>query len=440
MKIGSGPKKALFITLFLLFLGVQVTATGGDPFFPIAALKPEMKGEGYTVFSATKVESFPVEIVGIMEGSGSLSHLILVKLTGGQVVAAGMSGSPVFIGGKLVGAIGYGFENADPRYAIVTPIEEMLALWDRAPDETFHFTEGGLPGYDGVALGEGPAEGPWLRARPVATPLFLSSYRPLADNYLLATLQERGAYLVYPERPTAGQGLIAALQPLAFAGKYSRHFDSASLQPGSALTLTLAEGDYQATALGTLTWREQDKFFGFGHSFLNKGRVEYGVGSAEILDVIDSPYFPFKVGIASSSLGRVLQDRRAGVAGEFGVLPRMIPVTTEVTDEITGISREYAFTVVNDEDLFPGLVLAGVLDTIDRTIDRIGPGTANIYFELNGANFPSFQRENLFYGDDVAAAALLEFAEMIRVITENEFIKPEFTGIKLSIKVNGERR
>src|SRR5690606_1821782 len=107
MKIGIGPKRALMIAVFLLFLGTQVSAE--DPFFPLSALKPGMKGQGFTVFSGTEVEAFPVEIVGLMEGSGTLSHLVLVKLTGGQTVAAGMSGSPVFIGGKLVGAIGYGF-------------------------------------------------------------------------------------------------------------------------------------------------------------------------------------------------------------------------------------------------------------------------------------------------------------------------------------------
>lgn len=439
MKIGSGSKKALLLILLMLALGTQVIAE--QPFFPLAELKPGMKGQGYTVFSGTKVEPFPIEVVGIMEGRGALSRLVLIKLTGGQMVAAGMSGSPVFIDGKLVGAIGYGFENADSRYAIVTPIDEMLSLWRRQEEETFTFTRGGLPGYAGVTLGKVPPEGSWLVARPVATPLFLSGYGARAGEYLLTALKKQGALLSFRGRASSYPGLIPALQPLALTAPGAETtWDWSALQPGSALSLTLVEGDYKVTALGTLTWREGNRFLGFGHSFMNKGWVEYGVGSASIIDVIDSREFPFKLGVASPSFGRVSQDRSAGIAGEFGVLPRTVRVETEVTDEATGEVRNFAFTVVNDEDLLPGLVLSGVLDTIDRTLDRIGPGTAQVYFELNGANFSSFQRENLFYGQDVAAAALLELAEMLQVVTGNEFVRPELTGVKLSVKISPEQR
>ena len=91
------------------------------------------------------------------------------------------------------------------------------------------------------------------------------------------------------------------------------------------------------------------------------------------------------------------------------------------------------------EDLLPGLVLAGVIDTIDRTLDRIGPGTANVYFELNGDNFPLFQRENLFCGPDVAAVALQELGEILRVITGNEYVHPELTNVNVQVKIKPEQ-
>jgi hypothetical protein len=114
-------------------------------------------------------------------------------------------------------------------------------------------------------------------------------------------------------------------------------------------------------------------------------------------------------------------------------------VTTEVTDEESGLVRNYTFAVVNEEDLLPGLVLAGVIDTIDRTLDRIGPGTANVYFELNGDNFPLFQRENLFCGPDVAAVALQELGEILRVITGNEYVHPELTNVNVQVKIKPEQ-
>lgn len=438
MKDRIGLQKAILVVLFLLVFGTQVTAN--DPFLPLSALHPGMTGHGFTVFTGTKVEAFPVEIVGIMEGSGSVAHLILIKITGGQTLAAGMSGSPIFVGGKLVGAIGYGFQNADHRYAIVTPIEEMLTLWSRKEPETYDFIEGGLPEFEGLTFGEEPADGNWLRAFPVATPLFLSGYGPRAGHYLLDVLAQKGTFTLSQGRGGAYPGLSPTFLPLATAVKKAdTPVVNPSLQPGSAITISLVEGDYTVTALGTLTWLDGQKFLGFGHSFLNRGMVDFGVGGAEILHVIDNRDLPFKLGAALPCVGRITQDRGAGVAGELGVLPRMVEVTTEVTDEESGLVRNYTFAVVNEEDLLPGLVLAGVIDTIDRTLDRIGPGTANVYFELNGDNFPLFQRENLFCGPDVAAVALQELGEILRVITGNEYVHPELTNVNVQVKIKPEQ-
>ncbi|NLC53628.1 MAG: hypothetical protein GX770_06640 [Firmicutes bacterium] len=432
MKIRSGLQKAILVVLFLLVLGTQITA--GDPFLPLSALRPGMVGHGLTVFTGTKVEAFPVEIVGIMQGSGTVRHLILIKLTGGQSLAAGMSGSPIFVGDKLIGAIGYGFNNADHRYAMVTPIEEMFTLWSRKEAETFNFIEGELSEFEGVALGQEPASGNWLRARPVATPLFLSGYGPRAGQYLLDVLGKQGAFML-----NQGPGrALPTLLPLTGAAKKADAPVGQPLQPGSALTITLVEGDYMVTALGTLTWLDGQKFLGFGHSFLNRGKVEFGVGGAEILGVIDSQDLPFKLGLPLPASGRITQDRGAGVAGEFGVLPRMVEVTTEVSDEESGLVCNYTFAVVNEEDLLPGLVLAGVIDTIDRTLDRIGPGTAHVNFELSGGNFPLFQRENLFCGTDVAAVAVQELGDLLRVITSNEYVHPELVSVQVQVKIHPE--
>ncbi|HHW12536.1 MAG TPA: hypothetical protein GXX33_05995 [Firmicutes bacterium] len=424
-------QKAVLVVLFLLAVGLQVTAN--DPFLPLSAIRPGMIGYGLTVFAGTKVEAFPVEIVGIMEGSGSVAHLILIKFTGAHTLAAGMSGSPVFIGDKLIGAIGYGFQNSDHRYAMVTPIEEMLTLWSRKEAETFNFIEGGLAGFDGVIFGEAPANGNWLRASPVAAPLFLSGYGPRARQYLVNALAKQGVFTLQQ----GGGWTLPTFLPLTAAGtETDPPAANPPFQPGSALTISLVEGDYKVTALGTLTWLDGQKFLGFGHPFLNRGKVDFGVGGAEILSVIDNQDLPFKIGVAFPCRGRITQDRGAGVAGELGVLPKMVKVTTEVTDEESGLVRNYAFAVVNEENLLPNLVLAGVIDTIDRTLDRIGSGTANVYFELEGDNFDRFQRENLFCGPDVAAVAVQELGELLRVLTGNEFVHPGLTNVKVQVKIN----
>lgn len=431
----------LLIGLILLLTGVQVMAD--NRFYAVSDLKPGMTGEGYTVLSGTKVEAFPVEIVGLLEGPGSVSHLILIKLTGTKVrgIASGMSGSPVFINKKLVGAIGYGFQNTDSRYAMVTPIEEMLALWDdpREDGEQFSFFQGGLPGVQGVAFGRAPSDS-WLVVRPVQTPLFISGFGSRARDYLITTLSNRGYLTPTPNRHGMTTGLPATLFPLGVSAKNPvESLPTEALKPGSAITATLVDGDYQVAAVGTLTWLEKGKFLAFGHPFLNKGPVDYGVGGASIVEIIDSNVFPFKLGITLPGFGRVTQDRGAGIAGEIGVFPQMVRVKTEVSDLSTHRTQTYEFNVINDESFLPELVLAGIMDATDQTLDRIGAGTVKVAFQINGHNLPTVSRENLFYGRDVAVAALREVSRVLQVIVDNEFVQPQITEIFTRINVNSER-
>jgi hypothetical protein len=441
MRIFKNRRRALLIGLLMLILSLKASAN--DEFYPLSQIKPGMIGKGYTVFSGTKIESFPIQVVGILKGQGSVSNLILIKINGDkpQGIASGMSGSPVFINKKLVGAIGYGFQNADPRYAMVTPIEEMIKLWDEpvAKGEKFSFYDGGLAGYRGIAFGNEPPGESWLWAQPVSTPLFISGFGPRAGNYLFSAFQNTCLASYVPER-TETYLKNNTLFPL-FLGLKSKRADAAkeNLEPGSAIAVTLVDGDYQVSALGTLTWIKNGRFLGFGHSFLNKGKVEYGVGGAEIIEVIDSNLFPFKIGVALPRTGRVMQDRGAGIAGELHTLPRTVKVLAEVSDDSYQSTKQYEFTVIKDETLLPGLVLAGLIDTIDRTLDRIGPGTATVDFEIKGENIPLIRRENLFYGQDVAVSALKEVGQILQIVMENEFIDPDLTEVVVRVKVNPER-
>jgi len=437
-------KQALRVLLIgLLLLLARGLVAADHRFYTVSDLKPGMIGEGYTVLSGTEVESFPIEVVGLLEGTGSVSHLILVKLTGTKVqrIAAGMSGSPIFINKRLIGAIGYGFEYADARYAMVTPIEEMLDLWKYpvAEGEQFSFYQGGLPGIQGVTFGRAPDDS-WLVAEPVQTPLFISGFGPDARDYLISVFSKRGYLTPVMNRYGTTPGLLTtALLLGAAANSAVEPLPVEALQPGSAITVTLVDGDYKVAAVGTLTWLEKGKFLAFGHPFLNKGPVDYGVGGASIVEIIDSYVFPFKLGIALPSFGRVTQDRGAGIAGEIGVFPRTVKVTTEVTDLSTQRTKTYQFDVIHDESLLPELVLAGLMDATDRTIDLIGEGTAKITFRINGPNLPPVKRENLFYGRDVAAAVLREVGRILEVIVDNEFIEPQITEIYTQITVQPER-
>ena len=426
-------RRRCWIFLLLLFLPALTPnkAEGtGEHFFPLAEIRPGMKGDCYTVTREDRIESFPVEIIGVLQGTGSVRHLILIKLSGRLPdekwgIAAGMSGSPVFIEERLVGAVGYGFENADPRYGLVTPIEDMLKLWDEAPvvsGEAFLFQRGGLVGYKGVVFGGQGAGESFLHARPVATPLLLSDPNPRAYRLLSECLPES---LVLP---VAG-GL----------GIQEEREEESVFEPGSALALVLVDGDYQAATLGTVTWVEDGRFLAFGHPFLNRGVVEYGAGGAYIHDIIGSNAMPFKVGSTFPTNGRVIRDRGAGIAGELGITPETVEVSVAVLDNDAGREEEYNFRVVQDEFLLQGMVQAGVLSLVDQALDRIGPGTATVHFQVDGENISSVQRKNLFYGEDVAVVSLNEIGRFLHLLVENEFARVNIEKITIKMEITSER-
>ncbi|HHU83355.1 MAG TPA: hypothetical protein GXZ26_10170 [Firmicutes bacterium] len=417
--------------LFLLLFPFLFTETAGETapnFFPLAEIKPGMKAGCHTVLRGDKIESFPVEIVGVVEGSGPVRHFILIKFTGDRPgISAGMSGSPVFIENRLAGAVGYGFTNADPRYGLVTPIEDMLKLWDKPVNlgrEVYYFQRGGLDGFTGVAFGEKNTGDLFLQARPVATPLLLSDPNPRAFRLLSASLPED---LVFP--------VAAGSQARA----KRKNEEERNFLPGGSFSVLLADGDYQVAALGTITWIENRRFLAFGHPFLNRGVVEYGAGGAYIHDVINSNIMSFKLGTALPVRARVTRDRGAGVAGELGTIPQTVKVSTRVLDKETGREGEYSFQAIRDEQLLPGLALAGVLSFIDRTLDRIGPGTATIRFKVTGENLPAIERENIYYGEDIAVAAISEIGRFLQLLTDNEFLQVKIDEIAVGIEITAER-
>src|SRR5690554_5847187 len=187
---------SIVLLILVLFPAQLVGASKelGGKFLPVSSIRPGMKGTGYTVVSSNKIDSFSVKVIGLLEGSGSVGNFILVKVSGrifnnGGGIAAGMSGSPVFINNRLIGAIGYGFRNADPTYGLVTPIEDMLRIWSYpgADDnrKPLVFSEGGFEDYQGVAFTEDVVletnlsglegkENKWLQAKAVTTPLLIS--------------------------------------------------------------------------------------------------------------------------------------------------------------------------------------------------------------------------------------------------------------------------
>lgn len=401
--------------LIILVLAFSPFSLAKKRFFELEEIKPGMKGKGYSVFSGTKIESFGVQVLAVVEGEVSRDKLILVKLSGEPLeasggLAAGMSGSPVYIKDRLVGAISYGFENADSFLALVTPIESMLKL---LPSVETTVSYRGKP----LIIGEG-------QLRPIVTPVLVSGMGRRGFDTLKTALEP------YHFKPVFLFGSKKAQENAGFV----------TLKPGSAVAVQMVSGDYQVSAIGTVTLVEGDNFLAFGHSFTNQGRVDYLAYQAEILHTIKSQVMSFKIGLPLQKSGRIIEDRQHGLLGRFRELPSMIPVIVTVKDLDRNLTRTSSFQVIDNESMYKDLVISGVTDAIDQTIDRVGSGTAlvKIQVELENGNGP-LVRENLFYGKDIAVSCLQDLRDLLDLLTTNEFSKVVVKSIQVTVDIQAKQ-
>jgi len=460
--------RSVWAILVLCLLGTPAAAA--VEVYPVNSVGRGVVGVGYTVVQGTQIEPFTVEVLGVMERAGPAGSLILVRALGDVIdrtggIASGMSGSPVFIEGKLLGAIGYGFEMADHRIGLVTPASDMLQVMDLiqvegeeegVPQDS---TESGAPALDdaepqveldpmrggaedqasgeslpsGIVLAGSPVEaeqlasllppGVWV-ARPVATPLVA---RGLGSRAMERLKKSFAGYNVFPVQaggPPGGEEIPAVIAP------------------GAAIGVQLVRGDVELTAIGTLTAVDGQRFIAFGHSLFNRGEVDHFVTGAYIHHTVPSVSFPFKIGAALAPIGSLLQDRGAAIAGVLGRNPKTVTLDVRVADRDRQVEKEFRAEIVQDKELTVPLIVVAALEAVDRSLDRIGAGTAWVRLRIDGEGMPrSLQRENVFYSSgDVAAAALSELLVAVDLLHENEFQDPRLRSVSVEIEVEEERK
>jgi hypothetical protein len=290
--------------------------------FHLKDIKPGMMGTAWTVFEGTEPEPVPIEIVGVWKnGSGPRQDVILAKM-GGKAkitnVAAGMSGSPVYIDGKLVGAVALRMSVFSPDAVCgITPIELMLEIpeFDQSrpmdartpekPSANRAAAQMGVPGYPGVMT-------------PIDTPLVLSGFSAQAVNAFSPFFTQMGISAV---QGGSGAGTLTA-KPVAGWKD--------SLNPGEAVSGVLVSGDMSATGMGTVTYNDGKKILAFGHPFFNLGPLDMPMAKSEILMVLSSAFQPTKFGNATGVVGALTQDRFSGIMGELGQEAPFIPVHLNV--------------------------------------------------------------------------------------------------------------
>jgi hypothetical protein len=399
----------LFLTIVCV-LSISATATAQTPrFLPVSEIRPGMKGTGRTVFQGTAIEEFQVEVLGVLKNYGPKQDMILARLSGGPLektgVVQGMSGSPVYIDGRLVGAVAFAFPYATQSVAGIQPIEQMTGVLDQMPAplapkaaSASHPLESPAAFVYGVVekLREGrPIQelfGPSLLTASMPsstslvqlqTPLFLSGVTPAAAQQFSSYFSGMGF------NPIQGgaAGTVANVGPV-----------SSRLEPGSTVSAELVRGDMNISANGTVTYVDGDKVYAFGHPFLSAGPISVPMSSAYVISLLPKLDTSIKLAFPVDVVGAFQQDRSTGIFGTMGDKPNMIPVSLNVRSS-TNATNHYNVEVANDRYLTPILMNYAVVNAITASERGVGEMTLSVTGEVHIRNNDSVKIATMFSGD-----------------------------------------
>jgi SpoIVB peptidase S55 len=416
-------------------------------------IRPGMVGIGRTVFEGTRVEEFKVHVLGVLQNVvGPHRSLILARLEGGPLattgVIAGMSGSPVYIDGKLVGAVSYAL-GAFPKEPIagITPIAEMTdaaSFNDSRPTAArvhvdFPLTRDGLISAFRKALswnrpfadraGEARLVGANAIAgvsgddlgalfRPIATPLVMSGFEPdLADTFA-AALRDQGFI------PTGSVAAGARAGEMPYEGP---------LKPGDAVGVLFINGDLQLGGTGTVTHLDGERVYAFGHPMYNLGPTEFPMTRAYVYTVLPSLFSSLKLSATGDVIGTVLQDRATAIAGRLGPGPRLIPITLTLESD-RGPKRSFNFGVVNDQLFTPLMTYASIVNTLASYERQFGSATFTVRGKAKLKKHEEITFDNLFSGgDSPSTGAAAYIVSPITALIGNDYERVDLEGLDLTI-------
>jgi len=354
-------------------LALATVVSAQTAFLPLRDIQPGMRGTGRTVFSGNQIDEFQVEILGVLDNAGPKQSLILARLSGGPLehtgVMEGMSGSPVYIGGKLIGAVAMAFPFAKDPIAGIRPIEDMLRVSAANPPaqratlgdrDILHLFPKPLPAMAGDE-----------RMVNIATPVSFSGFSRETIETFGPQLRALG---LEPRQGVAGGGNV----PPGIG-------NPADLKPGSMISVQLMSGDLSVGADGTLTYIDGNRVYAFGHSFLGVGATALPFARSEVIALLPTLNTSFKLSSAKEWMGGITQDRDTAVSGELGKLPDLTPMSISVTRNGQPIET-YHMRIVNDPLLSPLLIQMAVSSAIEATERTVGAASVRISGEIQFQN------------------------------------------------------
>ena len=395
--------------------------------FPLDEVRPGLHGTAYTVFSGVRPEAMSVEILGRLTNAlGPKRDLILARLHGSKPeytgVVAGMSGSPVYIEGKLVGALSYriGQFSKEP-IAGITPIEQMLEV-------------AGVPG---TSVPSSTSTIGGAEMRPIEAPLVFGGFGQETIDRFGSNFKAMGLL------PISGLG-----------GMNTQTNQPEPLQPGSAVSAVLVQGDLSVTATCTVSYVDAAKLLACGHPLTQAGEIDLPMAKAQVLATLASPLNSFKIVNTTEIAGVFKQDRSSAIFGLVGAHARMIPVVITVTPEGGGaVTKMLHFEVVNHRELTPQLLMAAIYQCLQQVLS----GSAEASYRMKGvirtgARLKGVQytmalpdvtidewQSQSGYNSGAVNAALSIGDRFVQLFADAEE-QPEMTEVELHITTSDERR
>jgi hypothetical protein len=435
-----------FLALLLAGLSlstIKLTAQTSQPTIPVDQIHPGMRGYALTVFEGIKPESMDVEVLGVMHNTnGPKGDIILIRLHGTKVeytgVVAGMSGSPVYLNGRLAGALAFRIgEFSKEPIAGVTPIADMLEInaLDKSPAEEAAATKPSVTNSAGKTASPGDA-GTFSDSNQNSTQSFASYLKPIDSPLVFNGFSEDTV------RRFAGQFASAGVVPVMGAGSMSEDKQPEPLEAGSAVSAILVRGDMDIAATCTVTYIDPQRLLACGHPLLQFGSVDLPMNKAQVLATLPSPLNAFKIVNTTEQAGVFVQDRHTGILGVFNKQPDMIPVT--LTIHGGSGAKVFHYEVLNNPRLSPVAMMATVFNAL-HGVNEYGE---EITYRLNGTidvkGFPEVGLRNMFVpaenGQPAAMAAALSLGDRFGRIYDNPYNAPAVKGVKLDFDLIRERR
>jgi len=403
---------------------------------PVSQIHTGMRGVAYTVFEGTKPEAMDVEVLGVLKNmNGPKGDIILVRLHGTKVeytgVVAGMSGSPVYLDGKLAGALAFRIgEFSKEPIAGVTPIADMLEInaFDKSPGGASSVSA--VPG-NAATKTAGPGE-------PVNLPVqnYANYLKPIEAPLVFNGFSEETIKLFATQFASAG------IVPVMGAGSVSDAKQPEPLEPGSAISAILVRGDMDIAATCTITYLDATRLLACGHPLLQFGSVDLPMNKADVLATLPSPLNAFKIVNTTEPVGAFVQDRHTGIMGLLDKQPDMIPVT--LTIRSGAATKEIHYEVLNNARLSPVAMMATVFNALHGINDYGEETTYRLKGLISVKGFPDVALQNVFAptdaGQPAAFLAALALGERFGRIYDNPFDAPAVKAVRLDFDLVKERR